>query len=155
MRHTYSNIKYEPNFWLNHIDDDGGFTNSSDYGNRAKVEIISQMRALAQPQVGSVKRWMDDPQGFGGAPTGNANSMVMAGTAAIDAGADSFTNLTTNISEFQKLHRDAAPGSPEKESYRIQMMDAITTFQAATLEASKSGNFSNKSPCVGNSVYES
>jgi hypothetical protein len=106
----------------------------------AKVEIISQMRALAQPQVGSVKRWMDDPQGFGGAPTGNANSMVMAGTAAIDAGADSFTNLTTNISEFQKLHRDAAPGSPEKESYRIQMMDAITTFQAATLEASKSGN---------------
>ena len=43
---NYNNVRYVPDFWLNHIDDDGGFTNSSDYGNRAKVEIISRSELL-------------------------------------------------------------------------------------------------------------
>ena len=43
---NYSNIKYEPNFWLNHIDGSGNFTNYSGYGNRSKVEIISRSDLL-------------------------------------------------------------------------------------------------------------
>ena len=42
----YSNVAYEPNFWLNHIDANGNFTNKSGYGNRAKVEIISRTDLL-------------------------------------------------------------------------------------------------------------
>ena len=43
---NYSNIRYEPNFWLNHIDANGEFTNFSDLGNRCKVEIISRTDLL-------------------------------------------------------------------------------------------------------------
>ena len=42
--HGYNN---DPNFWLNHINpDDGLYTNSSNYGNRCKVEIISRSDLL-------------------------------------------------------------------------------------------------------------
>ena len=43
---NYGNVRYEPNFWLNHIDANGNFTNQSGYGNRAKVEIISRTDLL-------------------------------------------------------------------------------------------------------------
>ena len=36
----------EPNFWMNHINLDGTFTNKSDYGNKCKVEIISKSDLL-------------------------------------------------------------------------------------------------------------
>ena len=35
-----------PNFWLNHIGEDGTFTNNSNLGNRCKVEIISKTDLL-------------------------------------------------------------------------------------------------------------
>ena len=36
----------EPNFWLNHMNEDGTLTNSSNLGNRCKVEIISRTDLL-------------------------------------------------------------------------------------------------------------
>ena len=35
-----------PNFWLNHLEEDGTLTNNSNLGNRCKVEIISKTDLL-------------------------------------------------------------------------------------------------------------
>ena len=43
---NYSDVRFEPNFWLNHIDVNGQFTNFSQLGNRCKVEIISRSDLL-------------------------------------------------------------------------------------------------------------
>tara|TARA_R100001079_G_scaffold104090_2_gene70462 strand:+ start:1002 stop:2738 length:1737 start_codon:yes stop_codon:yes gene_type:complete len=42
----YNNVRFEPNFWLNHIDANGEFTNFSGFGNKCKVEIISRSDLL-------------------------------------------------------------------------------------------------------------
>ena len=43
---NYASNAKEHNFWLNHITEDGSFTNSSDFGNKCKVEIISRSDLL-------------------------------------------------------------------------------------------------------------
>ena len=107
----------------------------------ASAEIISQMKDVAEPQVGMVRNWMKDPTfSAGAASIGGGNSMVVSGGALKDGGADSFETLTGNIAEFQQMYRDAAEGSPQQEAYRIQMMDATNKYSQALQHAALTGD---------------
>ena len=106
----------------------------------AQGEIISEMIAVAQPQVGWIPQYMKDPQyvAGGGSSVGAGNAMTVTGEVfGKNDGSTPFRNIQGSIADLMRLHRTSE--GDEKIQYGHELNKAINQMNAMSLKIALTG----------------